>query len=244
MPRAPRFLRAKAALQALTRDTVGAYFHEISLIRDAGRERLFSSSLKAALGGYSTLALFHEHAARAQTDDRLALVQFLDMNTYLVGDINTKVDRTSMANSLEVREPLMDHELIEWMATLPSHLKIRDAEGKYLLKKAMEPSLSREILYRRKMGFAVPLAAWFRGPLRDRALRLGASTTLLDCGCFNRGEIQRLVSQHVGGTHDHSAALWALLMFEAFLERTFHETERVAGATLSRSAERGMAAVG
>ena len=98
-------------------------------------------------------------------------MQYLDLKTYLVGDINTKVDRASMAHSLEVREPLMDHPLVEWLATLPSSLKVQGQEGKYLLKKAMEPHLPHEILYRPKMGFAVPLARWFRGPLRAARAR-------------------------------------------------------------------------
>ena len=80
--------------------------------------------------------MFRRPCARAGTDDPLALIQYLDLKTYLVGDINTKVDRASMAHSLEVREPLMDHELVEWLATLPSSLKVRGSEGKYLLKKA------------------------------------------------------------------------------------------------------------
>ena len=131
--------------------------------------QLFSNAFKARLAGYNARrGLPPARAARADTDDPLALVQYLDLKTYLVGDINTKVDRASMAHSLEVREPLMDHPLVEWLATLPSSLKVRGQEGKYLLKKAMEPYLPREILYRPKMGFAVPLARWFRGPLRQR----------------------------------------------------------------------------
>ncbi len=87
--------------------------------------------------------VFARHAAKAGTDDPLALVQYLDLKTYLVGDINTKVDRASMAHSLEVREPLMDHPLVEWLASLPTSLKVQGQEGKYLLKKAMEPHLPR-----------------------------------------------------------------------------------------------------
>ena len=93
--------------------------------------------------------------ARRDTDDPLALIQYLDLKTYLVGDINTKVDRASMAHSLEVREPLMDHPLVEWLATLPSSLKMRGGEGKWLLKKAMEPHLPRDA--------AVPAEDGFRG---------------------------------------------------------------------------------
>ncbi len=132
------------------------------------RDRLFSAALKRELAGYDAQQVFDRHAGRAGTDDPLALIQYLDLKTYLVGDINTKVDRASMAHSLEVREPLMDHELVEWLATLPSTLKVRGQEGKFLLKKAMEPQLPADVLYRPKMGFSVPLARWFRGPLKQR----------------------------------------------------------------------------
>src|SRR5205823_10358995 len=123
----------------------------------------YSARFRAELGGYRAREVLERHARDAGTDDPLALIQYLDLKTYLVGDINTKVDRASMAHSLEVREPLMDHPLVEWLASLRSDLKVNDGEGKWLLKKAMEPRLPREILYRSKMGFAVPLARWFRG---------------------------------------------------------------------------------
>jgi asparagine synthase (glutamine-hydrolysing) len=141
----------------------------------------------------------------------------LDLKTYLVGDINTKVDRASMAHSLEVREPLMDHELVEWMATLPSSLKIQGQEGKYLLKKSMEPRLSHDILYRPKMGFSVPLARWFRGPLRQRVRDAVLGPRLAETGWFNRQYLEHLVDAHDSGARDYSAPLWTLLMFEAFL---------------------------
>ena len=161
--------------------------------------------------------MFHRHAAQAGTDDPLALIQYLDLKTYLVGDINTKVDRASMAHSLEVREPLMDHPLVEWLATLPSSLKMRGQEGKYLLKKAMEPYLPQEILYRPKMGFAVPLARWFRGPLRERVRDALMGERLASTGFFDRAYLGRLVDEHQSGARDYSAPLWTLLMFEAFL---------------------------
>jgi asparagine synthase (glutamine-hydrolysing) len=164
---APRMFRAKTTFQALARTSVDAYFHSVSILRDADRERLFTGSFRSQLGGYRAADVFHRHAANAGTDDALALIQYLDLHTYLVGDINTKVDRASMAHSLEVREPLMDHPLVEWLAQLPSSLKIRGQEGKFLFKKSMEHALPDEVLYRPKMGFAVPLAGWFRGPLRS-----------------------------------------------------------------------------
>ncbi len=165
---APRVFRAKTTFEALARSSVEAYFNGVSILRDGMRRQLFSNAFKAKLAGYSAIEVFYRHAMRANHDDPLALIQYLDLKTYLVGDINTKVDRASMAHSLEVREPLMDHPLVEWLATLPSALKVRGREGKYLFKKAMEAHLPDEVLYRPKMGFAVPLAGWFRGPLRDR----------------------------------------------------------------------------
>jgi asparagine synthase (glutamine-hydrolysing) len=165
---APRMFRARSTLQALARDAVEGYFCTMSIVRDDERRSLYSDAFRRRLSGYQAVETFRRHARAAGTTDPLSLVQYLDLKTYLVGDINTKVDRAAMANSLEVREPLMDHPLVEWLATLPGHLKIRNGEGKYLLKKAMEPKLSHDLLYRPKMGFAVPLAGWFRGPLRQR----------------------------------------------------------------------------
>jgi len=171
----------------------------------------------------------------ANTDDPLALIQYLDLKTYLVGDINTKVDRASMAHSLEVRDPLMDHELVEWLATLPSSLKIRGQEGKYLLKKAMEPQLPQDILYRPKMGFAVPLARWFRGPLRERVRQAVLGPRLAATGWFDADYLAHLVDAHQSGARDYSAPLWALLMFEAFLRQVLDAVPEVAMREDSKS---------
>ena len=223
---APRVLRAKSTLQSLARDAVGGYFHTMSIFRDDQRALLFSDAFRRRLAGYQAVETFMRHARRAQGYDPLSLVQYLDLKTYLVGDINTKVDRASMANSLEVREPLMDHPLVEWLATLPGHLKVRDGEGKYLLKKAMEPLLPRDLLYRPKMGFAVPLAGWFRGPLAGRVREAVLGAQLGETGFFNRKYLQHLVDEHQSGARDYSAPLWTLLMFDAFLKSTALEDKQ------------------
>ena len=214
---APRLFRAKTTFEGMARSSVQAYFHSVSILRGTMRERLFSEQFKRQVAGYNAQEVFDFHAKRAETDDPLALIQYLDMKTYLVGDINTKVDRASMAHSLEVREPLMDHKLIEWLATLPSSLKIRGQEGKYLLKKAMEPMLPEAVLYRPKMGFSVPLARWFRGPLKQRVRDAVLGPRLAATGWFNADTLRELVDGHQSGASDHSAPLWTLLMFEAFL---------------------------
>jgi asparagine synthase (glutamine-hydrolysing) len=217
---APRVFRAKTTFESLARNSVEAYFHSMSFVRDDDRQKLYSSRFKAELGGYTAREVFTRHAANAGTEDPLALIQYIDTHTYLVGDINTKVDRASMAHSLEVREPLMDHELVEWLGTLPSHLKIRGGESKFMLKKSMEAKLPHDVLYRPKMGFSVPLARWFRGPLRDRVRASLLGGQLADSGIFEQATIKRLIEQHENGLRDHSTPLWTLLMYEAFLRNT------------------------
>jgi asparagine synthase (glutamine-hydrolysing) len=216
---APRVFRAKTTFEGMARSAVEAYFHSVSVLRGPMREQLFSPKLKRELAGYNAMEVFDHHAARAGTEDPLALIQYLDIKTYLVGDINTKVDRASMAHSLEVREPLMDHPLVEWLATLPSSMKVQGSEGKHLFKKAMEPHLPNDVLYRPKMGFSVPLAQWFRGPLKQRVRDAVLGPRLEGTGWFNRPYLQYVVDSHQSGVRDYSAPLWTLLMFEAFLRQ-------------------------
>ncbi len=231
---APRMFRAKTTFQALARDSVQAYFHSVSILRDDMRRNLFSSKFRAELAGFNAIEVFRRHAANAQTDDPLALIQYLDTKTYLVGDINTKVDRASMAHSLEVCEPLMDHKLVEWLATLPSDLKIKGQEGKYLFKKSMEPYLPRDVLYRPKMGFAVPLSRWFRGPLKQRVRDAILGSTLAETGIFNRDYLEHLVDAHQSGARDYSAPLWTTMMFEAFLRNSQRQASVPAGVAMSQ----------
>jgi len=214
---APKVLRAKTTFEALARDTVEGYFHGVSLLSDAQRKQLFSPAFKRELQGYEAVEVLRRHAAVAPTDDPLSLVQYLDMKTYLVGDILTKVDRASMAHALEVREPLLDHELMGWVSGLPIDLKLNGTEGKYLLKKAMEPYLPHDVLYRKKMGFAVPLEAWFRGSLAATIRNVVLGERLASTGMFNQNFLRQVVEAHQSGRRDYSVILWTVLMFDAFL---------------------------
>ena len=156
---------------------------------------------------------------RCGSDDPLSQVQYADFKTYLPGDILTKVDRASMASSLEVRVPLLDHTLVEWAARLPSHLKLHGRQGKYIFKSALERYVAKEILYRPKQGFAVPLKAWFRGPLHRRVRDTLLGPVLQEAGLFDTRMIAKLLDEHQSGDRDHSAALWTLSMMEAFLRQ-------------------------
>jgi asparagine synthase (glutamine-hydrolysing) len=216
---APKMFRAKTTFEAMARDTSQGYLHSVSLFSDKQRSLLFNKSFKSDLQGYNAVEVLRHHANRAPTDDPLSLVQYMDMKTYLVGDILTKVDRASMAHSLEVRVPLLDHKFVEWISGLPPQMKLKGTEGKYIFKKSLEPHLSQDILYRKKMGFGVPLASWFRGPLKEKVNTAILGEKLSGTGMFNQKYLKHLVDQHQSGVRDYSAPIWSLLMFESFLHR-------------------------
>jgi asparagine synthase (glutamine-hydrolysing) len=215
--RLPRPFRAKTTLQELARDAAGAYFSSVSLCGEELRGRLLSPALRRELQGYSAIDLLRWHMARSGSEHALSQVQYADLKTSLPGGILVKVDRASMANSLEVRVPLLDHTLVEWAARVPPALKLRKGEGKYVFKKALEPYIPHEVLYRPKQGFDVPLANWFRGPLRQRLCDTVLGPTLRETGLFDMRFVAALAAQHQSGVYDRSAALWTLSMFEAFL---------------------------
>lgn len=212
---APRVFRAKTTFESLARNSVEAYLHSVSLTSEGQRKAMFSDALHSELQGYRAAETFNYHASRSPTDDPLSLIQYLDMKTYLVGDILTKVDRASMAHSLEVRVPLLDHKFVEWISGLPVDFKLRGQEGKYILKKALEPHLSQEVLYRPKMGFGVPLGKWFRGPLKQRLRESLLEGGLAQTGLFNQDYLEKLVTDHQSGLREYSAPLWSLMMFQA-----------------------------
>ncbi|WP_426207672.1 XrtA/PEP-CTERM system amidotransferase [Massilia sp. TWP1-3-3] len=216
---APQMFRAKTTFEALARDLVEGYFHGVSIQADRVRDNLFSDAFRTRLQGYRAIEVMRGHAANAPTDDPLSIIQYIDMKTYLPGDILTKVDRASMAHALEVRVPLLDHQFVEWVSGLPSSSKLRNGEGKHVFKQALKPYLSDDILYRKKMGFSIPLGAWLRGPLRESMRRAVLNPALLETGIFNETYLKQMIDQHQSGAKDHTVSLWSVLMFEAFLRK-------------------------
>lgn len=216
---APRFVRGKSTFQALARDSAGAYLHAISIAPDDLRKELYSPGFQKELAGYQSREVFDGYLRGKEFPDTLTMAQYLDFKTYIPGDILTKVDRASMAHGLEVRVPLLDHNFVEWVARIPSALKLRRGEGKYIFKKSLEADLPDSILYRKKMGFAVPLDRWFRGPLQEKVRMLATSPHLMETGFFAPGSLERVVNRHLSGRRDHSAVIWALLMFDGFIRQ-------------------------
>ena len=207
---APRFLRAKVTFQNLARSPLEGYFNSISLFRASEKSGLFTPDFRAALRDYDPIEVLRQYYDRAGTDDLLSRIQYVDIKTYLADDILAKVDRASMAVSLEVRAPLLDHKLMETVATIPPSLKLGGREGKYIFKKAMAPTLTPEILDRRKQGFSIPLDRWLRQDLRDLAYEALFAT---DDGILNRSFLKKIWDEHQRGQSDRSAHLWSVLRF-------------------------------
>ncbi len=212
---APRVFRARATLQSLSREPLEGYFNSISIFRPDEKPHLLSDDFRASLKDYDSIGVLEPYYREAGTDDLLSRIQYVDIKTYLPDDILAKVDRASMAVSLEVRAPLLDHVLLELVARIPSKLKLRGTTGKYIFKKAMSSILPPETLSRRKQGFAVPLARWFRKELHDLAREALFSK---DDPMLNRNYLQKIWKEHQSGTHDRSSHLWAVLMYRQWRE--------------------------
>lgn len=216
---APRPLRAKTTLLALADDGATAYARAVGVTTPATRDRLYTGATRTALGGYRGEQRYVATMRGAPARDALDAAQYADIQHWLPGDILTKVDRTSMAVSLEAREPLLDHRLVEFAATLPPALRLRGGQGKWLMKKALEPWLPKEILYRPKMGFVTPVSAWFRDALAAEAATLARSPVLANW--FEPAAVERLVADHRTGRAEHGRTLWQLVMLDRSMRRLF-----------------------
>ena len=220
---APRAFRAKATLLELAEGTVNGYFRNVSMLEDEVRRSLLTSGFAKELQGYHARDELAQHVKDAPTEDPLAAVQYVDIKTYLPGDILVKVDQSaSMANSLEIRAPFLDQEFANWAISLPADLKMHKLQGKYILKRSLESRLPADILYRPKQGFAVPLAEWFRGPLQSTVRKTLSDGVLFETGWFDRRFISAAFEQHIRKVCDHSRLIWSLVMFEGFL-RDVHQ---------------------
>jgi asparagine synthase (glutamine-hydrolysing) len=152
-------------------------------------------------------------------DDRMTKLQYLDLRLYLQESILVKVDRASMACSLEVRAPFLDHELVEFMMGLPSRYKLRGWTSKYILKKAMENWLPDEVIHRPKKGFGVPIAKWVKGPLKELFRELLSADRIKREGFLNPQQVTNLLQNHLLNRRDNRKQLWTLLVWELWVNR-------------------------
>lgn len=218
---APRPLRAKTTLLSLARSGAEGYTDAVSVTHPAQRAGLYSAKMRSTLGDYRAESAMERVMMNAPAQSGLDQAQYADMKIWLPGDILAKLDRTSMAVSLEAREPLLDHRLMEFAASLPENMRVRGGQGKWLMKKTMERYLPQDILYRPKMGFVTPIEQWFRGALADTARNVAKSPVLAQFEWFDSDALSKVADQHISGIANHDRLLWQLVMLEKSVSRLF-----------------------
>ncbi len=214
---APRPLRAKTTLLSLAGSSEAGYARALAILPPELRDALYSPEFLRLRGDYRAEQPFEALMQGAPARSGLDRAQYADLKFWLPGDILTKVDRTSMAVSLEAREPLLDHRLIEFAASLPEGLRLKRGEGKWLLKKTMQRYLPDEVLYRPKQGFVTPISQWFRGPLAGSARAVASSAALARTGWFDAKRLAAIADAHIAGRADHGRLLWQLVMLDKSL---------------------------
>lgn len=211
----PRPFRLKSFLQNISQSLEEAYARDMSFYFLPEMKRLlYCPEFQASLGDSDPFSFLRRHFAINHNPDVTTRVQYVDIKTYLPEDILVKVDRMSMAHSLEVRAPLLDHKLIEFAGTLSSSLKLRGNESKYILKKSVESRLPKDILLRKKQGFSVPLANWLRNDLKNYSEQTLLSRNAVTQEYFNPSYVRQLWELHQNGVQDNAHQLWSLIMFE------------------------------
>ena len=210
----PRPLRLKLVLENLGQSFERAYFDDLSMFRGREKSDLLSPEFQRQVAHHDSFTAFGRHFERVRDADPLSRILYVDFKTWLANDILVKVDRMSMACSLEVRAPLLDHRIVEFAASLPPELKYRGRVSKYLLKRHLERRLPEAAVHRQKHGFVIPIAQWLRGELSSFARELLFSARASGRGYLQTGTVQRIWDAHQAGRRDHSGQIWALMVLE------------------------------
>lgn len=229
-------------------DPIDRYFDNVSIFTGLNKRSLYTPDFFRVLGSSSHVgASFQEYGDKVSTNALLDALLYIDSKTYLPGDILTKVDRMSMAVSLEARVPLLDHKLIDFVTRIPASMKMAGVETKHLFKRAVAGLVPEEILTRPKQGFGVPIQQWINQQLRERIRDTLTDTRFRQRGIISPEYTDVLLDEHERGRRDHSMALWSLLMLElwhrVFVDRderhtTMHSGEFVLDSSTQVLAER------
>jgi asparagine synthase (glutamine-hydrolysing) len=210
---------AKRFLQAASLPKIERYFRWMSVFNRDAKEKLYTKEFANAVSANEPVQFLQDWFAKANGAGILDTTLLTDQMTYLPNDLLVKVDIASMANSLEARSPFLDHKVIEFAARLPEKIKMKRFETKSLLKKVAAKLVPPEVIYRRKMGFGVPIGSWFRGEMKDFVRDVLLSEKSLKRGIAKRETIERYVSEHINGERDHAHQIWTLLMLELWFQR-------------------------
>ncbi|MBV8857713.1 MAG: asparagine synthase (glutamine-hydrolyzing) [Acidobacteria bacterium] len=217
----PHGARGRNFIHNVALDPAERYLDNVSTFNALGKRALYTADFRRALAGRDAAAeIFRAHGARATAGDGVSPLLYLDAKTYLPGDILTKVDRMSMAASLEARVPLLERELVEFVSRMPASLKMRGDQSKYIFKRAVRGLVPDEILDRPKQGFGVPIGEWINRELRERIRDTFADARTRSRGVFEPAYVDVLLDEHERGRRNHSNALWALFVLELW-QRAF-----------------------
>jgi asparagine synthase (glutamine-hydrolysing) len=217
-PRLPHGVAGKNFLRHVAQDQDARYLESVRFFQPDELGALLSGDVRNSLRHSPATPAGRRFERFASLSPHGRMMAF-DMETYLPEDILTKVDRMSMAHSIESRVPLLDHEVVTFAASLPAHMKINGGERKLVLKRAAARVLPAEVLNRRKRGFGVPIGAWFRDSLRSFVVDTLQSTRARQRGYFEAPFVDRMIGEHLRGRRDHTLRLWQLLMFELWHRR-------------------------
>jgi asparagine synthase (glutamine-hydrolysing) len=227
-PRLPHGTTGKNFLRMVARDARGRYLYQMGFFHRDEKPALLTSELRSRITDSDADSRFIDRFDRYSALPWSAQMMHVDFETYLPEDILTKVDRMSMAHSIESRVPLLDNDVVEFAARIPASLKVRNGRRKHVLKQAAEALLPSAILDRRKQGFSVPLSVWFRGGLHNLFSDVLLSSRARQRGYFEPRFVQRIVDEHVSGRRDHTLRLWALVVFELWHGRYIDSAQRPA----------------
>lgn len=210
---------AKRFLQAAHLEKHDRYSRWVSVFHGEEKQRLLTKEFSSRVISANAAGFLECWFDRANGSGLLDAALLVDQMTYLPNDLLVKVDIASMANSLEARSPFLDHNVIEFAASLPEKLKLRRLKPKSLLKKLAANLVPREVVYRRKMGFGVPIGDWFRGGMKEFIREALLSRKALDRGIIEPVMLRKYVDEHTTGQHDHAFQIWTLLMLELWFQR-------------------------
>lgn len=209
----------KRFLKAASLPKVERYFRWVGAIDRQSKENLYTEDFKNAVRDSDSSKIIRQWLDKSNGNGIVDAAMFTDQMTYLPNDLLVKVDIASMAHSLEARSPLLDHKVIEFAASLPENIKLKGNENKSLLKKVSSRLVPKEVLYRRKMGFGVPITHWFRGQMKDYLQSNLLSDKFAKRGIVKKEVVSKLVSEHVNAEKDHVWQLWTLLMLELWFQQ-------------------------
>jgi asparagine synthase (glutamine-hydrolysing) len=210
--RLPKPLRLKTIFENLSRGDAEAFYCDLAFLRNDTRDALYSPDFAAELRGFTPMEAVQPYYSQSDAEDALGRSQCADIHFYMTDDVLVKVDRMSMAHSLEVRSPLLDHRIIEFAAKLPSGLKIEARSGKRVLRELAARRLPREILNQPKRGFSIPAARWLRRELRPLAESIILDRNRFFSNVLNERKIRQMWREHLSEARDHSVFLWGLMM--------------------------------